>query len=77
VDTSRIHITATALDEFYRIAFRKKIYKTIEELQKDLDVWLDEYNNRRAHQGKRCEGRTPPATLTDGKAIVEEKRIAA
>jgi transposase InsO family protein len=67
----------TALDEFYRIAFRKKIYKTIEELQKDLDVWLDEYNNRRAHQGKRCEGRTPYATLTDGKAIVEEKQIAA
>jgi transposase InsO family protein len=67
----------TALDEFYRVAFRKKIYTTIKELQQDLDEWLDEYNNHRAHQGKRCEGRTPYATLTDGKAIVEEKRIAA
>jgi hypothetical protein len=27
------------LNEFYRIAFRKKIYATISELQKDLDVW--------------------------------------
>jgi transposase InsO family protein len=67
----------TALDEFYRIAFRKKIYTTIEELQKDLDEWLEEYNTRRPHQGKRCEGRTPYDTMLDGKAIVEDKRIAA
>jgi transposase InsO family protein len=67
----------TVLDEFYRVAFRKKIYTTIDELQLDLDEWLEEYNNRRAHQGKRCEGRTPYATLTDGKAIAFEKRIAA
>jgi transposase InsO family protein len=30
----------TVLDEFYRIAFRKKIYPAIEELQTDLDIWL-------------------------------------
>src|SRR5437660_9558666 len=34
----------TMLNEFYRIAFRKKIYATISELQKDLDVWMTEYN---------------------------------
>ena len=28
------------LNEFYRIAFRKKVYATISELQKDLDVWI-------------------------------------
>jgi len=67
----------TVLHEFYHIAFRKKIYKTLEELQEDLDGWLDEYNMRRPHQGKRCEGRTPYATVMDGKAIAEEKRIAA
>jgi len=26
------------LDEFYRIAFRKKIYRTLDELQADLDA---------------------------------------
>jgi transposase InsO family protein len=67
----------TVLDEFYRVAFRKKIYETIEELQRDLDEWLDEYNNRRGNQGKRCEGRTPYATLDAGRAIVREKVIAA
>jgi hypothetical protein len=35
------------LDEFYRIAFRKKIYLAIDELQADLDVWLVEYNQQR------------------------------
>jgi hypothetical protein len=34
----------TLLDEFYRVAFRKKIYRTVDELQTDLDGWLIEYN---------------------------------
>src|ERR1700738_2534152 len=37
----------TVLDEFYRVAFRKKIYQTIDELQADLDAWIAEYNERR------------------------------
>lgn len=44
----------TILDEFYTIAFRKKIYAGIAELQEDLHSWLDYYNRRRPHQGKRC-----------------------
>ena len=32
------------LNEFYRIAFRKKLYGSIEELQADLDQWLEEFN---------------------------------
>src|SRR5213079_2493609 len=34
----------TVLNEFYRIAFRKKLYGSIEELQSDLDRWLEEFN---------------------------------
>ena len=30
----------TVLDEFYRVAFRKKIYGSIGELQSDLDDWV-------------------------------------
>ncbi|BCZ84875.1 hypothetical protein [Paraburkholderia terrae] len=40
----------TMLNEFYRTAFRKKIYAIIGELQIDLDLWLDDYNNWREHQ---------------------------
>lgn len=39
----------TVLDEFYRVAFRKKLYSTIEQLQRDLDAWLVEYNEQRSH----------------------------
>src|SRR5205823_14835256 len=49
----------TVLDEFYRIAFRKKIYHNIDELQADLDAWLVEYNYCRPHQGRWCFGKTP------------------
>ena len=37
----------TMQDEFYAIAFRKKIYHTLDELQEDLDHWLEEYNTTR------------------------------
>ncbi|MFO8703621.1 IS481 family transposase [Legionella pneumophila serogroup 2] len=53
----------TILQEFYQVTFRKKIYESIDELQKDLDEWMDYYNNQRTHQGKMCCGRTPIQTL--------------
>jgi len=67
----------TILHEFYQIAFRKKIYRTLEELQRDLDEWLEQYNKMRPHQGKRCDGKTPYATFLEGKSLVEEKLISA
>tara|TARA_R110000737_G_scaffold247407_4_gene257544 strand:+ start:289 stop:1329 length:1041 start_codon:yes stop_codon:yes gene_type:complete len=66
----------TILNEFYQITFRKKLYSTMEELQKDLDDWMDSYNNHRTHQGKVCCGRTPLETLLDGKTVWAEKNLA-
>lgn len=63
----------TILQEFYQIAFRRKLYHSLEELQTDLDAWIDEFNNDRTHQGKMCCGRTPMQTLLDGKKLWEEK----
>jgi transposase InsO family protein len=63
----------TILNEFYQITLRKKIYTAIEELQKDLDDWIEKYNKERTHQGKMCCGRTPMQTFLDAKPIVEEK----
>ena len=67
----------TILDEFYRIAFRKKLYGSIAELQADLDRWLEEFNRNRPHQGRWCFGKTPMQTFLDAKPIAEEKMIAA
>jgi len=31
-------------NEFYGVAFRKEVYRSIDELQADLDSWLKDYN---------------------------------
>ena len=46
------------LNEFYRVAFRHKIYAPIEQLRADL-----EYNELHPHQGRWCYGKTPLQTL--------------
>ena len=63
----------TILQEFYQVTFRRKIYRSIEELQSDLDEWLKYYNYDRTHQGKMCCGRTPMETLIDGKEMWKDK----
>jgi len=61
------------LQEFYQVAFRRKLYLTLEELQVDLDAWLTYYSNERTHQGKICCGRTPLQNLIAGKEVWKEK----
>jgi len=63
----------TVLNEFYQVAFRKKIYQSLDELQLDLDSWINKYNTERTHQGKMCCGRTPMATLLEAKHLWNEK----
>lgn len=65
----------TIQDEFYAIAFRKKIYHSIEELQADLDQWLQDYNQERTHSGKYCFGKTPYQTFQDAKPLAKEKML--
>ncbi len=67
----------TVLDEFYRVAFRKKIYGSISELQRDLDDWVKSYNEERPHQGRWCFGKTPIQTFLDATPLAKEKMIAA
>jgi transposase InsO family protein len=67
----------TLLDEFYRVAFRKKIYAGIAELQADLDAWLADYNQVRTHQGRWCFGKTPMQTFLDTLPVAQEKMIQA
>ena len=63
----------TILEEFYQIAFRKKIYATLEELQADLDQWIDKYNQDRPHSGRYCYGKTPMETFLDSIELAKEK----
>jgi len=67
----------TALDEVYRVAFRKRIYETVDQLQADLDAWMREYNEARTHQSRWCFGRTPMQTFIDTAPTAREKIIPA
>ena len=69
----RLH--RTMQEEFYQVAFRKKIYTSLEELQADLDQWLEFYNRERTHSGKYCEGRTPLQTFRETKHLAHQKQL--
>jgi hypothetical protein len=62
----------TVKEEFFSVAFRKTLYASIDQLQADLDTYLDFYNRKRAHRGYRTQGRTPYQAFLDGKAAAAE-----
>jgi transposase InsO family protein len=65
----------TIQDEFYAVAFRKKLYHSLEEIQEDVDKWIEEYNRERTHSGKYCFGKTPYQTFLDSKSLADEKML--
>jgi transposase InsO family protein len=67
----------TMLTEFYQVALRKKLYRTTDELQADLDLWMRDYNTVRTHQGRWCYGKTPMQTFIDTLPVAKEKLLQA
>ena len=47
------------MDEFFLIKMRVSEYKNLDELQRDLDKFMIEYNYRRTHQGRKLGGVAP------------------
>ena len=69
----RLH--RTIQEEFYAVAFRKKLYESLDQLQGDLDDWMEYYNNERPHSGRYCFGKTPMQTFNDSIALAREKML--
>ena len=67
----------TVLQEFYQVAFRKRIYSSIQQLQADLDSWVASYNEDRPHQGRWCYGKTPMQTFIDKTQLARDKMLNA
>lgn len=65
----------TIQNEFYPITLRKKIYNSIEELQNDVNKWLEDYSRNRTHSGKYCYGKTPIQTFKESKHLAKEKML--
>ena len=62
-------------EEFYAVAFRKKLYGSLEQLQEDLDQWMQYYNEQRPHSGRYCYGKTPIETFMENKSRALEKML--
>lgn len=71
----------TLKNEFFAKVFREKWYTSLEDLQRDLDGFLEAYNKTRSHSGYRCQGRTPYQTFQDAikdqDAVLPEEPQAA
>jgi transposase InsO family protein len=65
----------TIQNEFYASAFRRKVYTSLEQLQADVDEWIDFYNRNRTHSGKHCFGKTPWQTFLDSKDLALAKQL--
>jgi transposase InsO family protein len=69
----RLH--RTMQEEFYAVAFRKKLYTNLADLQHDLDEWMKFYNNERCHSGRYCFGKTPMETFKESIILARQKMI--
>jgi transposase InsO family protein len=61
----------TMLDECFRVVGRTTWYENIEQIQADLDKFIEYYNLERSHQGYRLQGRTPAQALREALGIKE------
>jgi transposase InsO family protein len=69
----RLH--RTMQEEFYAVAFRKKLYSSVDEMQHDLDEWMKYYNQERTHSGRYCYGKTPMETFKESLILARQKMI--
>lgn len=65
----------TILDEHFRVMGRKKFYESVEEMQKDLDAYLVQYNQKRPHQGRLMNGRVPYQMFKQGLSKNRKKNL--
>jgi hypothetical protein len=66
-------LACRVLDECFRVAGRQTWYIEPEEIQRDLDRFLEYYNLQRSHQGYRLQGRTPALALCEALGIEIEE----
>jgi transposase InsO family protein len=79
--TTRVHtprtngfverMNRTLLDECFRVAGRTTWYVEIDEIQRDLDAFIEHYNLRRSHQGYRLAGRTPAQRFQEALDVLD------
>ena len=65
----------TIQNELYASAFRRKLYYSLDELQADVNKWMESYNAERTHSGKYCYGKTPLQTFIESATLAYDKQL--
>ena len=75
--------TDTIEHEFYQVAFRKTLYHSLDQLQQDLDAWLDTYS-RAAYRSRQDVLQAQPTrnvrqwdAYLEGEADRRRRRVGA
>ncbi|RED42029.1 integrase-like protein [Rhodopseudomonas thermotolerans] len=68
----RLH--RTLLDEHFRAEDRRTWFETVDEMQTVLDDYLVGYNQRRPHQGRGMNGRTPDTAFVEGLPASQQRK---
>lgn len=70
----RLH--RTLLDEHFRVEGRRTWFETVDEMQTVLDDYLVGYNQRRPHQGRGMNGRTPATAFVERLPTSQQRKEA-
>jgi hypothetical protein len=70
-----LNASTRLLEKCYQVAFREDIYHALDELQADLDTWLKQCDESRAHSCEYCSGKTQMQTLLDNLPVPRRKML--
>ena len=56
-------LQGTILRELWRVAFRRRFFTSVPQMQRELNGYLKYYNFERVHHGYRTKGRTPAEVI--------------
>jgi transposase InsO family protein len=66
----------TIQNELYASAFRRKLYHSLEKLQRDVDVWMESGSAERSRTGKYCYDKTRLQTFIDSAKLAYDRDLA-
>lgn len=59
----------------YASAFRRKLDHSLDELQQDVDAWMESDNTERTHSGTYCYGKTPMRTFIESAKLAYDRQL--
>ncbi|MBY5163288.1 integrase core domain-containing protein [Salsipaludibacter albus] len=62
----------TVLHEFFRVAFHREFFTTLDQLDRQLQTWIHHYNHRRTNRSDYMRGRSPLQVLHQHQTTISD-----